>query len=185
MIPTFHTQRLILKAPTEADIPAYERHIMNYEIVRHFNVIVPWPFPAGDIENYVKNEIIAKQGQDDWVWGIFLNENPDELIGIVHLWRPGEPENRGFWLSQHHWGKGYMTEAVKPIMDYAFDHLGFDKLVFSNATQNARSSRVKDNTGAMFVRTEPAKYIDPELTERTVYELTKSNWQIFKKEHHG
>jgi hypothetical protein len=40
-----------------------------------------------------------------------------------------------------------MTEAVSPIMDYALEVLGFDRLIFSNAVGNERSRRVKEKTG--------------------------------------
>ena len=36
-----------------------------------------------------------------------------------------------------------MTEAVKPITDYAFDVLGFEKLVLANAVGNSASRRMK------------------------------------------
>ncbi len=74
-----------------------------------------------------------------------------------------------------------MTEAVEPVMDYAFDHLGFEKLVYANAVGNPRSGRVKEKTGAKLVRKEPARFVDPALTEHEIYVLTKSGWQEFKK----
>lgn len=180
-IPTFHTPRLILRELTAADAPAYERHFVDYNVIRFLSSVVPWPYPEGGVQEYLKNEVEPIQGKGRWVWGITLKEAPDEVIGGVDLWREGRPENRGFWLGHKYWGRGYMTEAVEPVMDYAFNHLGFEKLVFANAVGNVRSGRVKEKTGARLIGVAPAQFVDPVFTERQVYELTKDEWVAFKK----
>ena len=113
----------------------------------------------------------------DRYWGIFLKDNPDEIIGAIGLWRDGVPENRGFWLAKNFWGKGIRTEAVKPITDYAFNFLGFEKLVFTNAVGNTRSRRIKEKTGARLLRIEAAEFVNPEYTEREIWEITKEEWK--------
>jgi RimJ/RimL family protein N-acetyltransferase len=75
-----------------------------------------------------------------------------------------------------------MTEAVAAVNDHAFAELGFDRLVFSNARGNLASRRVKEKSGARFVRTEPAQFVDPSLTEREVWETTKADWLAFRAE---
>ena len=72
-----------------------------------------------------------------------------------------------------------MTEAVKPVTEYAFTELGFEKLIFGNAVDNRRSARIKEKSGARLVRREAATYVDPSLTEREIYELTKDEWLKF------
>lgn len=64
-------------------------------------------------------------------WGMCLKSAPDELIGVTWLKRKGRPSNRGFWLGRKFWRQGIMTEALKPVTDYAFDVLGFEKLVLA------------------------------------------------------
>jgi len=179
-IPTFKTKRLILKEIDLKDAPSYQRNFVDYEVIRNLSAVVPWPYPENGIIDFIITEILPNQGKDRWMWGIFLKENPMELIGVVDLWRKGRPENRGFWLGCRFWGKGYMTEAVAPVMDFAFSQLGFDKLVFSNASGNIGSRRIKEKTGAKFLRTEPAKFVDPKFTEREVWELTKVAWNAFR-----
>lgn len=179
-VPTFDTPRLILREVIEADALSWEKYFVDYRVVRTLASLVPWPYPAGGILEYLKTQILPKQGHDKWVWAINLKEAPNELIGVVDLWREERPDNRGFWLAHEYWGQGYMTEAVEPIMDFAFDSLGFEKLIFSNAVGNSRSRRVKEKTGATLIRTEPAQFVDPALTAREIYELTKAAWHKFK-----
>ena len=179
-IPTFHTPRLTLRELVESDAPAYEKYFVDYEVIRTLHAVVPWPYPSGGVLEFIRTKLLPHQGNNKWVWAITLKENPSELIGVVDLWRPGRPENRGFWLGHKFWGRGYMTEAVRPVIDYAFSDLGFEKLVFTNAVGNRRSGRVKVKTGATLVSREAASFVDPTLTEREVYELTKDAWNKFK-----
>lgn len=179
-LPTFLTDRLILRGVTQADIPAYEKYFVDYEIIQHLAAHVPWPYPKNGVEWFLNHAIFPTQGQSTWMWGIFEKENPLELIGAVHLWLNGTPEHRGFWLGKNFWGKGYMTEAVIPVMDYAFDHLGFEKLIFANAMGNARSGRVKEKTGAKLIDVRPARFVNPKYTEHEIWELKKENWNADK-----
>jgi [ribosomal protein S5]-alanine N-acetyltransferase len=179
-IPTFTTKRLSLRPVNKADIPAYTRYFVDYEVIRHLSAAVPWPYPENGVADYILNRLLPQQGHDRWAWAITLQPNPAKLIGLVDLWRPGTPENRGFWLGRPFWGQGIMTEAVTPVVDYAFDQLGFEKLVFSNARGNIASHRVKEKTGARFIGIQPAAFVDPQYTERELWELTKEMWHEYR-----
>ncbi len=167
------TKRLLLRPITTADIPAYEKHFVDYEVIRHLARHVPWPYPDDGVKDWVENHILKLQGNDRWFWGLFLNQDIGELIGGIELWRPGNPENRGFWLGRAHWGHGYMTEATNAVTDFAFNQLNFEKLTFSNATGNARSAKIKQKCGARLLYKEPFAFVDPAYTEREVWELLK------------
>lgn len=179
-LPVFETKRLFLRAATERDAPSWQKHFCDYEVIRNLSAHVPWPYPSDGSLSFIRT-ILPHQGIDRWVWGVFLKENPEELVGCVDLWRQNKPENRGFWLSRKYWGQGIMTEAVEPVMDYAFDKLGFDKLIFANALGNIGSRRVKEKTGARLVEVLPAKFVDPAFTEHEIWELRKEEWVKLKK----
>jgi hypothetical protein len=38
---TFTTERLLLRPVSEADIPAYTRYFVDYEVIRHLSAAVP------------------------------------------------------------------------------------------------------------------------------------------------
>ena len=175
LLPTFETKRLLLKQLDDTHADGYRKNFVDYEIIRHLASFVPWPYPDDGVRAFLEG-VLPQQGKDRWLWGIFLRENPSELIGVVDLWRDGHPEHRGFWLGRAYWGKGYMTEAVTPIMHYAFNELGFETLVFANALGNDRSRRVKEKTGARLIGTNPAKFVDPTLTHQEIWELNKKEW---------
>ena len=179
--PKLLTNRLILKAVTEKDATSYEKYFVDYEVIRHLAEGVPWPYPKGGVLTHLNENVLPKQGKNKWVWGIFLKENPEELIGVVDLWRPGIPEHRGFWLGRKFWGIGIMTEAVELVNEFAFEKLGFETLIFSNAIGNIGSRRIKEKTGAVLLRVEPCSFVDPKYTEQEIWELTKEAWLKNKK----
>lgn len=177
ILPVFETKRLILRGVTEADIPAYEKNFVDYEVIGPMSCAVPWPYPDGGVPDYLHTQIFPNQGRDRWVWAIFLKTSPDEAIGCVDLWRDGKPENRGFWLGRRYWGHGYMTEAVEPVMNYAFGVLGFERIILANAVGNDRSRRIKEKNGARLLRVEPAQFVNPDYTEHEVWVLTEEDWR--------
>ena len=69
-----------------------------------------------------------------------------------------------------------MTEAVTPIMDYAFHELGFEELFFSNALGNMQSRRVKEKTGATLTGIRNEAFVDPRFTKAENWKLTKTEW---------
>jgi [ribosomal protein S5]-alanine N-acetyltransferase len=170
--PIFETERLTLRGVTEKDIPMWRQHLTDYEVASHL---------VRDGLFFHHEAVFSIQGKGQWVWGIFLKSQPDQLIGMVYLKREGRA-HRGFWLAKVHWGKGIMTEAIAPIMDYAFNTLNFDKMILGNALGNTRSRRLKEKDGAVFIKTEktePGRFLNPEYKEREVWELTKERWEIF------
>jgi len=175
------SERLLLRPVTLDDIPSYEKHFIDYEVIRHLSNNVPWPYPANGVEDWVINHVLHLQGNNRWTWGLFLRTDIHSMIGGIELWRPGTPENRGFWLGRECWGKGLMTEAATVVTDYAFEHLEFETLVFSNAKGNQRSARIKEKTGAKLIRCEPAKFVDPAYTEHEIWELHKHEWFKHKR----
>lgn len=174
--PSFTTSRLHLRPLEEKDIPAYQHHFADYEVIRTLTSRTPWPYPEDGAYQYITQRILPRQNKDYWCWAITQKESPQNLIGAIELMRQPSPTNRGFWLGQAFWGSGYMTEAVAPVTAHAFHQLGFEELLFGNAVGNSRSRRIKEKTGATLIYTEPYSYVDPSLTEHEVWRLTKAQW---------
>ncbi len=175
-IAELETARLRLRGVTADDAPAIQRYFDDYAIIGELSGRVPWPYPANGALLFVNEYVHPWQGKDHWIWGLFLKSEPDALIGVVDLWRPGRPENRGFWLARPFWDQGLMSEAAGAVTDYAFLELGFETLVLANAVGNIRSRRIKEKAGAVLLRTEPFHFINPAYTEREIWELTKASW---------
>lgn len=70
-VPTFETDRLILRPIQLSDAEAYEAIFVDYEVVSQLAAAVPWPYPKGGVAEYLSNLILPEQGVSRWAWGIF------------------------------------------------------------------------------------------------------------------
>lgn len=179
-IPKFTTNRLILKGVGKVDAKFIKKYFVDYEVVRFLSHSLPWPYPEEGVDDYIQNIVLPNQGKGRWIWGIFLKESPTEIIGCVDLWIDGKPENRGFWLARKYWNQGIMTEAMYPVIDFAFNDVGFEKLVFANALRNIRSRKVKEKTGCRLIDVTPCRFVDPQFTEQEIWELSREDWERHK-----
>ena len=94
-IKTFETERLILKELTLEYESDYYEGFANYDVIRHLNNHVPWPYPENGVKDFLEAKVFPYQGKNLWQWGIFLKESPDKLIGSITL-RKSDVDNRGF-----------------------------------------------------------------------------------------
>lgn len=180
-VPLFETERLILRAHEVSDADSYQNHFSNYNVIRNMAKNVPWPYPTDGAFSYLNCHLLPEQGKTRWDWAITLKNNPKEVIGSIGIWNDSLPGNRGFWLSENHWGKGLMTEATSPIINFAFEVLNFKILILTNASGNKQSRRVKEKSGAVLVSLSEVNYIDETLSESEIWVLTKKAWASSKK----
>jgi ribosomal-protein-alanine N-acetyltransferase len=170
-----HTGRLLLWPLRLADAPQTQRLFPHWEIVKHLNAIVPWPYPAdGAITFYRDVALPAIERGDEWQWTLRLKGSPEQHIGAISLHK-GRPARRGFWLGLPWHGRGLMTEAVIAANDFWFDVLGFEILRVSKAVANTASRRISEKTGMRIVATEERDFVAGRLPCE-IWELTADEW---------
>jgi [ribosomal protein S5]-alanine N-acetyltransferase len=174
--PELYTNRLVLRPLQLADAPQTQRLFPQWEIVRHLNAIVPWPYPDdGAIAFYRDSALPAIERGDEWHWTLRLKEAPAQHIGVIALHK-NALDNRGFWLGLPWHGRGLMTEAVIAVNDFWFDVLGFTLLRTPKAVANLASSRISEKTGMRMVATEERDFVSGRLPCE-IWELTAEEWR--------
>ena len=112
-------------------------------------------------------------------WGIALNET-DTLIGIIDLLSIDEDRNTctfAYMLSDVHWGKGYGTEALTAILDFAFCEMGVDSVEADHFAENTASGAVMRKVGMTYLRTQPQKYEKNGLLyDAPRYRIDRQTW---------
>lgn len=76
-----------------------------------------------------------------------------EFVGRIAL-RPSDEEgvlDIGYWTHPDHYGKGYMTEAVRAIVELGFQTMGAKAIVAGTADWNKASQRVLEKLGFQVV----------------------------------
>lgn len=176
MIPELETRRLVLRPLCLSDAPETQRLFPKWEIVKHLNALVPWPYPQDGAYRYYRDVALpAIERGDEWHWTLRLKDSPASHIGAISLHKD-KWLNRGFWLGLPWQGKGLMTEAVVATNDYWFDVLGFEVLRVRKAAVNIASRRVSEKTGMRVVGLEEHDYVSGRLLTE-VWELTAAEWR--------
>jgi ribosomal-protein-alanine N-acetyltransferase len=90
------------------------------------------------------------QNDDQYNFGIFLKDG-DALVGSINLVQvvrgPVQSAIMGYTIDQGHSGKGYATEAVKLLADFAFRELGLHRIEAGVMPHHGASIRVLEKAG--------------------------------------
>ena len=142
------TERLILRNI----IPEDERDIFEYSQNPNVGINAGWkPHETIEETRAVMNTIFI--GQPD-VFGIVLKSTRRVIgsIGLVNDPKRSNDEVRmlGYALGEPYWGRGYMTECAKMIIEYGFDVLNLMYISAYCYPFNERSQNVLKKCGFVY-----------------------------------
>lgn len=173
---TIETQRLILRGWKLNDLEDFYEYAKNPKV----GPLAGWePHSSKEVSlNVLKTYI-----QYDDRWAITLKES-GKVIGSLRI---HPDENRGkyyakyinYVLSDKYWGKGYMTEAVKRVVKYAFEELNIDLLTAFHYPDNIQSKRVIEKCGFQYEVTlkQASKRYDGKIFDSVCYSILKSEYR--------
>jgi RimJ/RimL family protein N-acetyltransferase len=161
--------RIMLRLWRRGDEAALVRHANNRNVWRNLRDHFPHPYTMADAI--------------DWIRSVEETEGPARRFAIV---REGEPiggagfepftdvhrrvAEIGYWLGEAHWGKGYGTEAVCALTDYAFRTFDLERMEAGVFAWNPASCRVLEKAGYRFeARIERSVLKDGETIDRLLY----------------
>ena len=87
------------------------------------------------------------QGTRARVFGTWCAEYDGVVIGHGALLREGDELEIGYILPRSSWGKGYATEIARSLSDYAFKHLGRERVFATVDADHPPSLRVLQKIG--------------------------------------
>ena len=139
------------------------------------------PRYAGKTIRYFWWKLFPPKNRRIFRFGISLKES-GKIVGMVVLTRKGkqlEYGEVGFWIIKEHWGKGLTTEALKMVIDFAFNYLGLEKMDGWTVEENIGSRRVMEKCGF--------KLCGPDYTRDDKSKNKKERlwFMISKSEYHG
>jgi RimJ/RimL family protein N-acetyltransferase len=175
------TARLVLRAPTAADL-AWRLEAMNSPaVMRHLGgVRAPEDVAAGLAK---ESDGFAKQGPGYWtIWlageragkcglsAIDSEHAPHELQGCPQI---------GWSLAERYWGQGIAAEAARVVLSHGFTALGYEAIWSQTSDSNAASTRLMARLG--FARRPELDYADPDYPAEdnptAVYSLARAAWE--------
>lgn len=121
------------------------------------------------------------------VWAIRDKESR-KIIGNIGL----EPDRRregvnskelGYSLAKECWGKGYMTEAAKAVIDYGFREFDLAVMGICTSPENKRSQRVIEKCGFKFegIQRKGYRILDGTDRDNMLYSIIREEWEEMQR----
>lgn len=164
------TKRLVLRAPIRGDVPDLVRLADNKNVSSKL-ARMPSPYTRADAVGFI--EIMAQRA-DERPYAVTLDGH---LIGIIGFsYHEGDAPELGYWLGEPYWGKGYMTEAGRALIDAAHKTHQYDLVVARVLEENTASLHVLDKLGFHRLSKAKAKKADPAAKGLVMLELERPRW---------
>jgi [ribosomal protein S5]-alanine N-acetyltransferase len=177
-LPTIETPRLLLRSITFDDVDEVFAVFSDPQVMRYWSTL-----PLENKEAAVKLVEEIQSGfelQQLLKWGIVL-PSENRLIGTVTLFHPDFANFRaelGYALGRNYWGRGYMGETLRAVLDYAFNTLHFHRIEADVDPRNTASLRTLERLG--FQREGYLRerwHVGGETQDSVFYGLLKPEWQ--------
>jgi ribosomal-protein-alanine N-acetyltransferase len=142
-VPDIETERLILRAPTNADLPEWVTCIWgDPEVMRYMPRMGETP-PDAFGEGVLAFFTSLREQQRVGAWAI-TNKADGRFMGHCMLaYREAFNEHElGYALGKAFWGQGYATETARAVARYGFDHAQLDRIFAVVVPENTPSWRV-------------------------------------------
>lgn len=147
------TERLVLRPYQAGDGPAYyevcqrnKAHLLPYEAGN----------PALNVTTVEEAEILMREFAAEWIsrraffLGAWKKSAPTVFVAQIYVgvvnWELPEFEI-GYFVDVRHEGQGFVTEAVRAALGFAFDHLHAHRVRLGCNDTNDRSYRVAERCG--------------------------------------
>ena len=147
---TIETPRLILRQARIEDAEPMFRNWANDSDVTKY---LTWP-PHGNVEvtkQLLVSWVESYEKDDYYQWMIVLKDT-NEPIGSIMASTVGRAQSAhiGYCIGKAWWHQGIMSEALKAVMDYLFDEVGFHRVESMHDPNNPNSGKVMAKCGMKF-----------------------------------
>lgn len=143
-IPTYETERLILRGLRESDLDAFAAMMADDEVARYIGGTIPRPDAWRYIAGMLGHWVIRGYG----LWAV-ERKSDGAFMGRIGLINPeGWPGIEVGWaLAKPYWGQGYATEAARVAFTYGFRHTSVPRLISLIHPDNHASRKVAQRLG--------------------------------------
>lgn len=177
-LPTISTERLRLRWLAPGDVPALAAIFGDPDVCRF------WSSPA--LTDLAAAEALYQQimrgftARSLFQWGI-TERKTEAVVGTCTLASLSSEHRRaevGFALARAVWGRGYISEALPALLDFAFETLDLHRLEADVDPRNERSIRAIERLG--FEREGYLReryHVNGELQDAVLYGLLRRDWR--------
>ena len=136
------TPRLVLRELRREDAEAVFRIFSDPEVVKYSDMDMFMNLEQAEL--LIERQRHRFEQKERFRWGIALKDS-DTIIGTGgyvawnHIWYNAE---LGYDLARPYWGQGIMTEAVRAMIQFGFEHMGLHRIEAEVMPENTASVRL-------------------------------------------
>lgn len=167
------TPRLILRPPRAEDLDAWSEMMLDEPTAKFIGGVMPRALCWRQLMT-----MIGSWHACGFAMFSVIEKESGRWIGRVGPWQPeGWPGPEIGWaICRDRWGRGYAVEAAAYSTDWAFETLGWPRVVHSIAPENLASQRVAEKLGSRLLG--PGKLPAPfEDARIDLWGQTREEWQ--------
>jgi RimJ/RimL family protein N-acetyltransferase len=139
------TERLVLHKPYMEDAVAiFHGWVQDKEVTRYLT----WrPHQRlAQTQKFIQSCLSAWEYETHFPYIITLKET-GEVIGMIDPRIEGPKMGIGYVAARAYWGKGYMPEATRTLIDWAFQQPSIYRVYATTDVENVASRRVLEKVG--------------------------------------
>lgn len=180
MQPILHTERLLLRPIKLTD----KDDLFEYAVDPRVGPNAGWkPHESiADTIKFIEYSIKKRDFGQPGVYAIVL-PNTNKMIGTIEIHSlHGHKAEIGYVLNPEYWGNGYVPEAAKAVIVYAFEILKLKRLQNGYFSFNERSKRVSEKLEFVFEGILRKKYMSytGEPLDEAILSLTDEDYHSNK-----
>jgi ribosomal-protein-alanine N-acetyltransferase len=142
---TLETPRLRLRKPAleDADV-IFRQYAQDNEVTKY----VSWRAHGtiNDTREFLRSCLTAWKERKSFQWAI-VQKTDNQLVGMISARVETHKWELGYVLARPYWGRGYMTEVVKGVIEWAFKQPEISRVWAVCDIDNLASARVMEKAG--------------------------------------
>jgi RimJ/RimL family protein N-acetyltransferase len=173
-------QRCLVRPWRILDAEALVRHANNLEVARHLRDKFPHPYTRADANAFLRHAVPAAPSERPTNLAIEVDGEAAGGIGFV---RGADVERFsaeiGYWLGEHYWRRGIVTEALELVSEHAFRQFNVLRLFALPFADNIGSTRVLEKAGYVregVLRLSSVKY--GKARDQYMYSRINQDWHF-------
>ena len=180
------TARLIIRDHRMEDLPTHHAMLSDPEVMYYLPDIMPHSLEESRADLAKAVTAVGRPGRREYFLRL-EEKGTGELVGeagytVLEETPVGKLVHAGYFSRRKFWGRGYMTEAFREILRFAFEENGVYRLTTGCDPENAGSERVMIKCGLIREADMKQKvWFDGRMHDRVEYRMLREEWNLLRR----